>query len=99
MKTGRRRPTVKACSNGLVRVRPDGANGLLLAALAILVTLSSEAGAQEIGDLVWEDLDGDGYQEWPETGLLGADVRLLDCNNVEIASTTTDSDGIYRFRD
>ncbi|MDJ0767879.1 MAG: SdrD B-like domain-containing protein [Ilumatobacter sp.] len=50
-----------------------------------------------IGDRVWDDLDGDGIQDPNEPGFGGVEVKLLDENMVEIASTTTDADGLYEF--
>ena len=54
-------------------------------------------GTGRIGDFVWVDLDGNGLQGTSEKGFAGADVRLLDCNNAQIASTTTDANGRYMF--
>lgn len=54
----------------------------------------------EIGDRVWEDLDGDGLQDDDEPGLPGVVVRLtgtdVDANPVDL-TTTTDADGAYVF--
>ncbi len=50
-----------------------------------------------IGDRVWEDLNADGIQDDGEPGIAGVQVKLLDENLVEIASTTTDADGNYLF--
>ena len=50
-----------------------------------------------IGDLVWEDLDGDGIQGPGEPGLAGVTVRLLDAGGSEVGSTVTDGDGAYAF--
>ncbi len=53
-----------------------------------------------IGDLVWEDLNGDGIQDLGEPGFAGAKVNLLDCSsNSQIDSTTTNADGNYTFAD
>lgn len=52
----------------------------------------------EIGDFVWQDLDGDGIQGQSEPGFSGANVRLLDCNDNELAATTTDANGSYLFQ-
>ena len=97
MNTSRRQLTMEARSIGVVHARPAGTNGILLAVFAILVTLSFEASAQEIGDFVWEDLNGNGVQDSSESGLAGADVRLLDCDNNQIAAMTTDANGRYMF--
>jgi hypothetical protein len=51
-----------------------------------------------IGDRVWEDLDGDGIQDSGEPGISGVDVRLYDAGGNRLASTVTDDDGAYTFR-
>ena len=50
-----------------------------------------------IGDLVWEDLDGDGVQDPGEPGIDGVTVRLFDGDGTEVGSTVTDADGGYTF--
>ena len=50
-----------------------------------------------IGDLVWEDLDGNGVQDPGEEGIGGVTVRLLNGAGIEVASTVTDDDGAYVF--
>ncbi|MEO1369280.1 MAG: SdrD B-like domain-containing protein, partial [Acidobacteriota bacterium] len=50
-----------------------------------------------IGDRVWIDANHDGLQQPGESGMPGVTVRLLDENDVEIASTRTDAFGVYRF--
>ena len=52
-----------------------------------------------IGDRVWLDADRDGVQDPGEAGVRGATVRLLDAAGVVIATTVTDIDGLYSFRD
>ncbi len=54
-------------------------------------------GSGEIGDLVWEDLDGDGIQDAGEPGLPGATVNLKDCGGTALATTTSDASGRYSF--
>ena len=68
-----------------------------LVAGVILFVCSQSAAAQAIGDTVWQDLDGDGVHAGSEPGLPGAEVRLLNCNDAQIASTTTNANGGYRF--
>ena len=51
----------------------------------------------EIGDFVWEDLDGDGFQDNNEPGIPGVTVVLFNDSDIEIASTTTDNNGFYSF--
>ncbi len=59
-----------------------------------------------IGDRVWADLDGDGVQDPGEVGIPGVTVRLyndpnnngiVDVGETQVASTTTDANGLYRF--
>ena len=49
-----------------------------------------------IGDRVWYDEDGNGADNG-EPGAPNVTVILKDTNGVELARTTTDSDGRYRF--
>ena len=63
----------------------------------ILFVCCQSAAAQSIGDTVWQDLDGDGVHVGSEPGLPGAEVRLLNCNDAQIASTTTNANGRYWF--
>lgn len=51
-----------------------------------------------IGNRVWLDSNGDGLQDAVETGIAGVLVELLQ-NNVVIASTSTDGNGLYYFYD
>jgi fimbrial isopeptide formation D2 family protein/uncharacterized repeat protein (TIGR01451 family) len=53
-----------------------------------------------IGDRVFEDVDGDGFQDPGEPGLAGATVRLLNADGTPVAGVspiTTDSTGAYSF--
>ncbi|MEX2322591.1 MAG: SdrD B-like domain-containing protein [Acidimicrobiia bacterium] len=50
-----------------------------------------------IGDLVWEDVDGDGIQDPGEPGIAGVTVRLFNSGGTQVASTVTDADGEYVF--
>ncbi len=52
-----------------------------------------------LGDTVWVDKDGDGIQDADESGLSDVEVKLLDCNDIEINTTTTDQNGKYVFED
>ena len=49
-----------------------------------------------IGDRVWWDVNKDGRQDAGEPGIPGVTVELLQ-NNVVIAATTTDANGLYSF--
>lgn len=50
-----------------------------------------------VGDRVWLDTDKDGIQDAGESGVSGVTVKLYDCNNNLIATTTTNSSGNYLF--
>ena len=50
-----------------------------------------------IGDLVWSDLDADGYQSDFEPGFPGVTVILLNSSGVTIDSRVTDASGKYLF--
>ena len=49
-----------------------------------------------IGDRVWDDLNANGIQDAGEPGISGVVVRLFD-GATQIATTTTDANGIYNF--
>jgi len=50
----------------------------------------------EIGNLVWEDTDGDGVQDSGEPGISGVTVELRQ-GGTTIATATTDANGNYIF--
>ena len=50
-----------------------------------------------IGDFVWKDTDGDGVQDPNEPGVAGVQVYLYDCTGTLIASTATNTSGVYLF--
>ncbi len=51
-----------------------------------------------LGDKVWEDFNKNGIQESNEPGIQNVTVKLYDCsNNNLVATTTTNSNGIYSF--
>lgn len=52
-----------------------------------------------IGDFVWEDLNRNGIQDSGEMRIQGVTVNLYTCDGTLIASTTTDSSGLYLFSD
>ena len=49
-----------------------------------------------IGDRVWDDVNANGSDEG-EPGIANVTVILADANGAEVARTTTDANGIYRF--
>jgi hypothetical protein len=51
-----------------------------------------------IGDRVWLDEDGDGEQDGGEAGVPGVTVRLLDSSGSVVATTVTDANGYYIFK-
>ena len=61
------------------------------------VELLTDAAPVEIGDLVWNDANGNGVQDPGEAGISGVTVELLDTANNVIASAVTDADGHYIF--
>jgi arylsulfatase A-like enzyme len=65
--------------------------------LETLAPCGATAPTGALGDLVWQDLDNDGVQDATEPGFANAEVQLLDCGDHMLATTTTDSTGIYRF--
>jgi hypothetical protein len=54
-------------------------------------------GTASLGDRVWLDLDGDGFQDSGEPGLNGVAVELLDGAGTVLASRSTTAAGIYGF--
>lgn len=74
-----------------------GLAGLLaLAALGVNAIPASAALGVQIGDLVWNDADGDGVQDSGEPGISGATVTL-ECEGGEPRTTWTDTAGRYLF--
>ena len=51
----------------------------------------------DIGDRVWNDVDGDGVQDPSELGLAGVTVELVDSNGDVVATEVTSSSGDYLF--
>ncbi len=52
-----------------------------------------------IGNQVFEDLDANGVRDSNEVGIAGVTMELLNSSGVVIASSTTDSGGMYLFDD
>jgi protocatechuate 3,4-dioxygenase beta subunit len=50
-----------------------------------------------IGNMVWNDLDGDGTQDAGEPGVRGVTVTLYDNSGNVVTVTTTDANGNYLF--
>jgi thermitase len=64
--------------------------GLINASAAMPPTAS-------LGDLVWEDIDGNGIQNLGEQGIEGVPVNLYQSDDSLVASTASGSDGHYSF--
>jgi hypothetical protein len=50
-----------------------------------------------LGNRVWQDSNGNGYQEFDEPGVGGVCANLYDGSGKKIHETTTDSNGYYGF--
>ncbi len=61
------------------------------------LSLKNKLKTYTLGDYVWEDSNADGMQDMTEDGVAGVTVTLKDVNGVVIGTTTTDSDGYYKF--
>ncbi|NRD21236.1 hypothetical protein HNV08_14350, partial [Winogradskyella eckloniae] len=61
------------------------------------ICISYESAPASLGDTVFLDEDEDGIQDPGEEGVAGVTVNLLDCNNNQLATTTTDANGNYSF--
>jgi protocatechuate 3,4-dioxygenase beta subunit len=89
----------------LVETDPAGYVSTSANQLSVTVTSGQESRGHafldtrngNIGDFVWEDLNGNGVQDSGEPGLSNVVVRLLDVHGVEVASTLTDANGMYLF--
>ncbi|MFL5801497.1 MAG: SdrD B-like domain-containing protein [Roseiflexaceae bacterium] len=51
----------------------------------------------QLGSMVWYDTNGDGIWEAGEAGVSGVTVTLYDAAGNTIATTATDSNGLYQF--
>lgn len=58
----------------------------------------ANAGTGRIGNYVWEDEDRDGKQDGDEEGVEDVLVTLKSCAGKVVATTRTDDDGKYEFR-
>lgn len=50
-----------------------------------------------VGDTVFYDTDGDGFQDPVEPGIAGVEVNLVDADNVVVGTAVTDANGKYSF--
>jgi hypothetical protein len=53
--------------------------------------------SSSIGNRVWEDTNYNGVQDTGEVGLSGVSVYLYNISNTQLASTTTDENGLFEF--
>ena len=66
--------------------------------LLVLLSLSLQSSACYIGDLVWNDLNGNGIQDPGETGVYRVKVELYKCGSTSVAQTAyTNTNGLYGF--
>ena len=50
-----------------------------------------------LGDFVWNDLNANGVQDTGESGIPDVTVNLFNSTNTLIATTSTDTSGLYKF--
>ena len=108
--TGTTTPTKDAVAHvhvtGSIAVTPTVAHAGGTEPLAVAAPDASADGAvtfqltYSIGDRVWEDEEHDGLQDRTDPSLEDVPVALLDgTTGAPVATTTTDDEGTYRFRD
>lgn len=61
------------------------------------VELLMDVAPVEVGNLVWEDMNGNGVQDAGESGIGNIVVDLLDASSAVLAQATTDANGYYIF--
>jgi hypothetical protein len=71
---------------------------ILLVGISMLCAAAA-AHAADIGDFVWDDLNGNGVQDPGEPGVPDVAVDLTDANNVFIREVLTDASGHYLLTD
>jgi hypothetical protein len=76
---------------------PPGGDSIIHLFGAVGITGDVPPCEAAIGDLVWNDQDGDGTQGPGEPGIAGAAVTLLDASGAVAAQTVTDAAGFYEF--
>ncbi len=83
--------------------QPSGYGSTTSSSMNVSVPLSGLGGVDfgedlgSIGDLVWEDLNGNGTQDAGEPGVSGVTVTLHDEGGNAVATTMTDGNGNYLF--
>ena len=63
----------------------------------VIETVRGPEAVRDLGDLVWDDLNGDGIQDNGEPGLANVTVNLLDNVGGFISSDLTDASGNFLF--
>ena len=61
------------------------------------IELLGTAAPIEVGNRVWQDNDGDGIQDPAEPAISGVTVSLYDTTGTQLATTTTNGNGLYYF--
>ncbi|MFN8291754.1 MAG: SdrD B-like domain-containing protein [Chitinophagaceae bacterium] len=67
--------------------------------MTVDAALRNPAVLARIGDFVWIDTNGNGFQDAGEPGVPGVSVFLLDNGGNVIKNTTTNASGLYMFTD
>ena len=95
--TGATSPTISGLAPGPYSVTVTDEKGCQTVCQAVVLTSGANCG--EVGNLVWNDLNGDGiYDPTNEPGLPGVTVTLFDAETGEaITSMITGPDGSYCF--
>ncbi len=80
----------------------DGGSDNLIAVTVVNGTPNTgndfyDTGYARVGDLVWDDLNGNGVQDVGEPGLTNVTVRLLSAASNVLATAVTDVSGTYLF--
>ncbi len=65
----------------------------------ILDDTSNTSGTASLGNYVWNDANGNGIQGGAEVGIENVRVELRSCSGNVLATTNTDSAGLYQFTD
>lgn len=65
--------------------------------LSIDAGIYSAPGLASLGNYVWNDQNQDGVQDPSEIGVPGVTVTLYTSAGVQVASTSTDANGMYQF--
>ncbi|HEX2973839.1 MAG TPA: SdrD B-like domain-containing protein [Tepidisphaeraceae bacterium] len=85
-------PTVAIDGQGKILATWKGGDGILAQRYAV-----SDVAPASLCGRVWEDANGNGLQDPNEGGVPGVSVQLFNGDHAIIATTTTASDGEYRF--